>query len=367
MNILHVINNLDTAGAEQLLCNMAVRMKGKGHFVQVATISGGATELSDRLKKGRIGVTSLLGPGRSVYDIRAVRKLAKLLAGYDVVHAHLFPTQYWVALARTMAPGRAAFVTTEHSTFNTRCRYRATTWTDRWVYGKFDAMACISEGVAEAMKPRVPRRTRLCVIQNGIDLQRFFKAQGHRAALLPDIPAGAFVLMQVARFRAEKDQDCVIRALASLPEDIHCVFVGDGERRAACEALARQCGVEQRTHFTGMRADVPELLSVCDIAVMSSHWEGFGLAAAEAMACRKPVLASDVEGLSQVVGDERLLFEAGISTELAKKILTLRRNSVLAAELSDRCREQASRFDVDKTAESYLELYESLLSSRKVQ
>ena len=361
MKILHVINSLDTAGAERLVCDLAPRMNRDGNTAAVLTLDAAETPFRAGLRAAGVDVRPLLPHGGSIYSPRCVASLIPELKKADIVHAHLFPTQYWAALARLISRTPARFVTTEHNTYNKRCDHRFTTWLDRQVYGKYDAIACISPAVVRFMKTRAPHNALIRLIPNGIDVQRFRSARGERRALLPDVPTEAFVLMQVARFEEQKDQDCVIRALAGLPEQFHAVFVGDGKRMPACRALATELNVARRTHFLGLRTDVPALLSVCDAAVLSSHWEGFGLAAAEAMAAGKPVFASRVEGLAQVVADDRLLFDAGKSDDLVKKILTLCRNSGMTAELGQICSRRAERFDISHTAEAYLELYREVI------
>lgn len=361
MKILHVINSLATAGAERLVCDLAPRMNRDGNAAAVITLDASPSPLRDELLAAGVSVRPLRPRGGNIYSPRCAAALTREIKNADIVHAHLFPTQYWVALARLISKTPARLVTTEHNTYNKRCDHRLTSWLDRQVYGKYDAIACISPAVVSFMKTRAPKNALIRLITNGIDVQRFRTARGDRRELLPHVPEGAFVLMQVARFEQQKDQDCLIRALTRLPERFHAVFIGDGTRKNTCQELATKLGVAPRTHFLGLRTDVPRLLSVCDAAVLSSHWEGFGLAAAEAMAAGKPVFASRVEGLAQVVADDRLLFDAGKSEDLVKKILTLCRSNGMVAELGQLCSRRAERFDISHTAEAYLELYKEVI------
>ena len=363
MKILHVINSLSTAGAERLVCDLAPLMNGNGNSAAVLTLAPAEGPLADELRTAGVSVRSLLPPGRSIYDPRVAGPLSRAFKGADIVHIHLFPAQYWAALARSISKTKARFLTTEHSTHNRRCDHHITTWLDRYVYSKYDAIACISPAVVRFMQTRAPRNARLRLVPNGIPTARFRSARADRRTLLPEVPPEAFVLMQVGRFVPEKNQACVVRALAALPPEVHAVFAGAGPRLAACRALAEELGVGPRAHFLGLRTDVPELLSVCDAAVVPSLWEGFGLSAAEAMAAGKPVLASRVEGLAEVVGDERLLFTPGKEEDLVKKVLTLCRHSALCAEMGHLCSRRAERYDISHTAELYMKLYRELLKA----
>lgn len=114
----------------------------------------------------------------------------------------------------------------------------------------------------------------------------------------------------------------------------------------------------------GVRDDVPGLLKSASIAVMSSHWEGFGLAAAEAMAAGMPVIASDVDGLSEVVQGAGVLFEHGNERQLAHKILQLESDRGLYDRVAARCMERAAGFDIAQMVRGYDRLYRSLLPDK---
>ena len=128
----------------------------------------------------------------------------------------------------------------------------------------------------------------------------------------------------VAGFRYQKDQDTLIRAMQHLPKNkFELWLVGDGERRGDLEALAIMFGLKDVVKFWGLRGDVPSLLKSSDIVVLSSHIEGFGLAAVEGMSAGKPFIASDVDGLNDVVRGAGLLFRHGDDKQLAELITTL--------------------------------------------
>lgn len=360
MKILHVINSLVTAGAERLVVDMAIEMRRAGHETAVLVFNDRRTAFYEQLEESGVSVYAV---GANEYNPIVILRLRDYLRQYDVVHVHLFPAQYWIAVASALYGRYAALVTTEHSTWNSRCKYKLTTWLDRCMYKRYDAISCISPATLAFVQKRVRGKVQSELIENGIDVQRFQKACGNRSQLLPDIPQDAFVLMQVARFREAKNQDCVIRALQQLPEDVYAVFAGDGEREAVCRELAVALSVEKRVRFLGARADVPELLSVADAVVMSSHWEGFGLSSIEGMAAGKPVLAADVEGLAQVVSNPELLFISNDAGALAKKVLSLRDFCAYRQEMGAWCQERSRKFDISHTVEQYIFFYQRAIKS----
>lgn len=362
MKILHVINSLRTGGAEKLLVDLVVWLREKDIRVEVAVLNGEETPLLERLREECIKVYILSEGKRAEYSPLHVFRLRSLLDSYDIVHVHLFPAQYWGALASVLSSRHPLMVTTEHSTYNTRCKYRLASWIDKMVYARYDAVICISRAVVQMMRKKV-RGVKLCQVDNGIRTQVFkMRREADKKAL--GLGDDVFLLLQVARFQEEKDQDSVIRALGFLPQNIHVAFAGEGERLESCKQLALEEGVMDRTHFLGVRNDIPALWALADVGVMSSHWEGFGLAAVEGMASGKPVVVSRVEGLADVVGDKRLQFTPSNPRDLADKILSLYGDADLMEELAQYCLERSSRYDISAMAEGYLSLYTNLLKER---
>ena len=201
---------------------------------------------------------------------------------------------------------------------------------------------------------------RTVLIENGIDVASFSQAKSDRAVVLPNVPANAFVLMQVARFKEEKNQIDLVKVLAQLPTDIHAVFVGDGPMRKHCETLAKDLNVEEQAHFLGKREDIPSLLAAADIVVMPSLWEGFGLSAVEGMAAHKPVLASNVAGLAQVVEDESLLFPVNDIETMANRIIKLYKDEDLRKRVGEECYQRAQKYDVRFMLDNLWKLYSQL-------
>ena len=169
-----------------------------------------------------------------------------------------------------------------------------------------------------------------------------------------------FLIMMTAAFREQKDQDTLIRALAELPDNYMLRIVGDGVRRQVLEQLTSELGLENRVSFLGIRNDIPELLCESDINVLSSHWEGLSLSSIEGMASGRPFIASDVDGLREIVKDNGILFPRGDYKALATAIRKLCENPEYYREVAERCQAKAKQYDISVMAEKYNELYHSL-------
>ena len=365
MKILHIINALEVGGAERLLIEALPLMKEKGNEADVLLLQSTGDTFEEQLRQQGIKIDALNRRGGR-YNPLNIWSIRCRLKGYDVVHTHLFPSQYWAALAHRMGEVKNVLVTTEHSTFNTRARNGVTSWIDKKIYGLYDGVICISEATAKFMKQRCPKTVTIRVIENGILMPRAdeLKEKKSREELIGNVPQDAFLLLQVARFTEQKDQACAIRAMKRLPENVHVAFAGYGVKQVSCEALARELGVERRTHFLGMRSDIADLWNVADLGVMSSNWEGFGLAAVEGMARHRAVLASDVKGLADVVKFPELLFKRGDDAELAIKVqhFMMARDELRA--WNEKCAERAKLYSIDHMVDHYLTFYKELIERR---
>lgn len=354
MKILHIITSLKTGGAERLMVDLLPRLRDKGAEVDLLLFDGTETPFKAQLRSADIRIFET-GYNPDVYDIRNLSALRKYLKGYDIIHTHNTACQYYAALAKTIFGIKGKFVTTEHNTTNRRRNIKGFKHVDRRIYSRYDKIICISEKAEDMLREYIGNDFPILTIPNGINTRRFAEA-----AASDIFDKNRTTIIQVAAFREQKDQPTLIRATALLPNNYHTVFVGDGVCRRQCKALAEELGISDRITFLGVRTDIPQLLKAADIVVMSSHWEGFGLAAVEGMAARKPILASSVEGLKQVVYGAGILFECGNAEELAGKIKEIAENPTLYCQIADKCFRRAQEFDISKMTDSYYNVYQSL-------
>lgn len=282
------------------------------------------------------------------------------MKSYDIVHVHLFPSLYWVAIAKILSRAKCMLVVTEHSTLNNRQGKILIKPFERFIYRRYDAVIAITDAVKEHLYRFVDDSLRIDTIFNGIDLVSFREAKAISRDSL-DIPEDAVLVTQVAGFRPPKDQLTVLRALKRLPDRVHLMFVGTGLTLEDHVRKTQEMGLSERVHFVGLRHDVPALIKTSDIVVMSSHFEGFGLAAVEGMAAGKPVIGSDVPGLLEVIQGAGVVFPVHDDKILAEEILRLSEDGNYLEDVIKKCFIRAGDYDIWIMAKKYDEVYRRLM------
>jgi glycosyltransferase involved in cell wall biosynthesis len=358
MKILQIINSLNTGGAEKLLLETIPLYNKKGINVDLLLLNGAESPFLIELKKQQCCNVYSLGIG-SVYNPFLIFKIIPYLKKYDVVHVHLFPALYWVALAKLFLCSSVQLVFTEHNTTNKRRSMVLLKFIDKLIYKKYDILVGISTKVIKNLKIHLrggEKEFRL--IQNGVNLNKITDA-------LPNLKKdfcseNSKLIIQVSSFTKQKDQDTLIRATSKLSFKSELLLVGEGPLLQEAKALAERLGLNQRVHFLGQRMDVPELLKTADIVVLSSRYEGLSLSSVEGLASGKPFIASNVPGLREVVKGAGVLFEQGNYKELAERITHLMEDKLYYNEVSKRCVERSKKYDINKMVDKHIKLYEEI-------
>ena len=358
MNILYITNGLSEGGVETLLYDLSIRLIAKGNQVAILVLNRNEIALKEFFKVA--GVKIIVGKYDTCRDIRNIFLIKSLISNYDVIHSHLYPTQLYVVLANMLLfKGKKQLITTEHNVYNHRRDYPWFRIFDRWMYKKYTYIVGIEKNTSKALYEWIGRdwaNNKIQTITNGIDILKYRAAKRISRQEL-GIADSNIVLIMVARFNAQKDQETVIRSLLLLPDNVHVLFIGTGETLSQMQQLTICLSLCNRVHFLGHRSDVANILKICDVGILSSHWEGFGLVAVEYMASGLPVLASNVKGLNDVVGCERLLFEVGNQNDLAQKIMNLVADKNYCQQIKIYCSQRADKFSIDQTVENYIALY----------
>jgi glycosyltransferase involved in cell wall biosynthesis len=285
----------------------------------------------------------------------------------DVLHAHSFGQNAWASVIGrlTRVP---AVIAHEHNWAFTGRALRPVI--DRELIARCaSAMVVVSQEARRRMievERIAPER--LVFLPNGIRALPRGDGGAVRAELGigPDDP----VIGTVCILRSEKALDVLVRATALLVDDfprLRVLIVGEGDERGRVQALVEQFGLEEHVLLTGARTDVPDVLAALDVAVLSSDFEGIPLSLLEFMDAGKPIVATNVGGIPEVIeaGVHGVLVPPRNEAALAAAVGGLLRDPGGAAQLGARARERCrSEFSLGRTVERLQELYERLHSAR---
>lgn len=354
MKILQVITSLRVGGAEKLIVDMVPLYLEQGYQVDVLLFDGTETPFRKNLKDQGVKVYDF-GYGGSVYNPLHIFRLIPFLKQYDIVHTHNTAPQIFAAVGSLLCS--VILMTTEHNTSNRRRGWKWYRAFDRWMYGRYRRVICISDQAEINLKKFHPSLNNICTVYNGVNVQAF-----RDAIPIPELrQSGRIVVVMVAGFRYQKDQDTLIKAFTHLPKDkFELWLVGDGERRPQLEKLVSENTLNRNVYFLGIRSDVPRVLKTADIIVVSSHWEGLSLSNIEGMSAMKPFIASDVDGLHEVTQGAGILFRHGDDKALAKEILQIVEDEMHCMQVVDRCWERAKQYDITTMVDKYERIYHEL-------
>lgn len=360
MKILHIINSLHFGGAEKLLLDTVPKYIQRGVETEILLLDDHKTPFyTDLTQKYYVKILANTKK-RSVYNPLHILRIRRCIKNYDVIHVHLFPSLYWTALATLFLRHKTKLIVTEHNTENRRRNVPLLKYIDRYIYKKYDKIIAISEGVKENLQKHLGKHhPTISTINNGIDTKLFREANPYSKNAL-GIPEDAKIIVQVSSFTAQKDQDTLLKAISLVPEEVHLLLIGDGPLKEEKEQLTSTLKINHRVHFLGYRTDISQLLKTSDVSVLSSHYEGFGLAIVEGMASGNPCVGSDVPGLSKVIGEAGILFEQGNHIQLKEILQQLLSDEEYYIKIQKKCTNRAQQYDVSLMIDAYINLYNTL-------
>jgi glycosyltransferase involved in cell wall biosynthesis len=299
------ITDLDIGGAERCLTEIAVRLD-RNRFEPVVYCLGprplrAEASCVPALEAASIEIHCLDARGIWQFPIVAHR-LKRLLAAQNpqVLQTFMFHANILGRIAARRAGVKAVASGIRVAERFAGWHIRLDRLTQRWV----DRYVCVSQAVAEFTRDRLglpPKK--LVVIPNGIDLAKYPARPADLTAL--GIAPRRRIITFVGRLEQQKSVDWLIATapewLAKLP-DCELLLVGDGPMRASLEATGKALGIADRVHFAGWLPDVAEVLAASDLLVLPSAWEGMPNVVLEAMASGLAVVATDVEGVRELLG-----------------------------------------------------------------
>ncbi len=377
MKILNIIESLaQLGGAQQALVNLLPALRAHGLECEVAVLWPPYTLAAD-LEKNGIKVHLLDIPHRWA-AIKGTIKLAELLKkrNFDIIHAHLFFAEFYTALTYPIVPSPRRVISFHNLAYNTHPtdtiwkKFRKQMQSFLLRYGT-DSQIGVSNAVAEHYSAHL-NLPNVKVIHNAFPILNLPDEQEKvrsRYAIAPN----EFVMIMPGRLSPEKNHNILLQALTILKQRNlrpRLLIVGDGPLRDSIHnKIVQEQLVEQVIlHKTIPHEELISLVHAIDISVITSTSEGFPLAPAEAMALAKPVIATNVGGVTDLIEDgvSGLLVPSGDAVSLADKIAQLMTNPKLGEQFGQAGRKKIETcFSVDVIANKYVDFYTNLIRNSK--
>ena len=358
--VMQVVYTLEPGGSESLSRDIILGLDQRTFSSSICALAGGGA-LENELKKER--VPCYVMNRRSGFDKSLPWRLYRVFQRdrVDIVQTHHLGQLLYSVLGARMAGARLIHVEHECYSLQSRKAQGRLRWLSRWC----DAVVGVSEGVSEFLRKEVGiPSSKVGTIRNGVDCQRFashhWLTRDEAGFSDTDVLIGT-----VARLEPEKDLFVLLDAfhrVRALYSNAKLLIVGDGSLKGSLEQQASDLGLAKDVLFLGWRSDIPAVLGLFDIFVLSSFEEGLPMVILEAMAAAKPVIATAVGSIPDVVSSETgFLVPRRDPERLAGALQTLVLDAARRQTLGRAGRVFVeSRYNLHDTVKGYQRLYEAM-------
>jgi glycosyltransferase involved in cell wall biosynthesis len=311
--VMHLIAAMDIAGAEKVVLNL---VKASGSYSGPGKVEHGVTSFV-RMSDGRgsdflreIAATGTpidripIYKGWDLRDISALRRIMRR-HGVKILHTHGYKADIVGVIAAKLRG--IPVVATAHGFSAGKDKLSRNEKLGRWFLKRANRVIAVSGNVKETLIQSGIDQRKLVLLPNAVDFAYFAQAADHDFRAEWGIKAGEIVIGTAGRLAAEKAQGNLIKAVALLPETlkskVRIVIAGDGPLRVSLITIARSAGMEHQVLFAGFVVDMRAFYQSLDIFCLPSLTEGHPLTIMEASACGKPIVASKVGAIGQLIAD----------------------------------------------------------------
>lgn len=358
MKILHVTVGIGNGGIATFIEELLSELSKENKVTLVCLEKNLEKYREEKLKN----VNVIFFNQSNMYSLKNIFKLRKIIKVNDIIHSHLFPTQYIVVIASLFL--NKNLVTTEHSSMNNRRKYKIFKFVDKFFYNKYRKIIAVSKVAKINLVNWIGQKNRIEIIYNGIDLEKYKNGKNIRKKInkLCNFKETDKLICMIARFIPPKDHKTIVNAIKLLPENIKCIFVGIGQQMEEIQAYVKEHNLENRIKFLGYREDIQDILNSCDISILSSGYEGLAFVELESLASNAIFLGSNVNGIKEILNDSRFLFEYGNEKDLSEKIKIIFENIKLKEEMSIKAKKIIKKYSKEEMIKRYKKVYMEILN-----
>lgn len=370
--VIQLVGSFHLGGSERQAIGLTRSLLNDGTYeVSMATLSNQGVLLGDVESLGLGEVREY--PLTSFYNlefVRQVRRFARFMADnrIDLLQTHDFYTNVFGMSAASLA-GIKAKVAAKRETLGVRSP--AQEFVEKLAFGRADSIVVNAAAVREYLIERSVPAGKITVIYNGLDISRFDDETRSPAEVRLDLglPAEGPLVTLVANLRHPvKDVPMFLRSAQKVTQAIggvQFVVAGEGELEGELKTLATELNIADRVHFIGRCSDVPGLLSVASVCVLTSVAEGFSNSIIEYMAAGRPVVATNVGGAAEAIADgvTGYLVEPGDDGAMAGHVIELLKDNEKAEKMGKTGKIMvAGQFSTSAQLSKTLQLYDHCLS-----
>lgn len=378
MKVAHIITMLELGGAQQnTLFTVTHLDRNKFDVVLICGRGGILDDEARKIPNLKIHfLKSMVRPVRPWKDLFCLIQLIHILKKekLDIVHTHSSKAGILGRIAAWIA-GTPIIIHSIHGFGFNPYQKSFVRWLfvilEKWIAKITHTLIAVSsENIAEGLRLGIGTQEQYTLIRSGVDIQKIRKtSESSDTAQLRkklEIDSNAKIILTVGPFKIQKNPTAFVRLAKNVTKQFpnaQFLMVGDGELRPKITELIQTLNVQDHIKLLGWRRDISQLLSLCDIFVLTSLWEGLPRAGVESLIVGKPVVAFAVDGLREIVknGENGFLVPPNAVDEMAERIIQILNDDNLLKKLGENARKTIDdSFDIHNMVKQQEVLYQKL-------
>jgi len=372
-SVLQLISSFGFFGAEGVVLELSKELSRVGIDLYVGVFRNRQnphTEVANGAKG--YGLKTGVFPCNGRFDPKTVfliREFAKE-KGIDLIHSHGYKANFYSAMAASFT--RLPLITTCHNWIGTGFKMKFYERLDKIILRRFNKVIAVSDEIKREILNLWLPKSKVSVISNGIDLNRFEGIGNNKIREELKIDPHCKVVGTIGRLTEEKGHIYLLQTAKEVLKrfsDAIFLIIGSGSLKEELEDQAKAMGLENKVIFTGVRRDIPEILNSIDVFVLPSLIEGLPMVLLEAMAAQKPIIATKVGEIPKILEQGKLGFLVkpkdvrGLADAIVSVLKDNDKINKISRKLYNKVRDNYSS---EKMAERYLRVYQEILRNKKI-
>ena len=361
MKILYIITGLGIGGAERQVCNLSDALSNENEIKIISLTK----ELKIKPKNINIEINACDSKKTILGFLNTIKQIRGIILEYqpDIVHAHMFHAIIFTRIVRIITP-MPKLISTSHC-INEMRKY------SMFIYRITDFLSDLSTNVSnmayeEYINKKAWPKSKAIVVENGVDINTFSFTNYGRNMIRSKmgIKDDTKVILAIGRLVEEKNYPLLLTAFTKLSEinkNLLLIIIGSGPEK---DNLLNLASSQENIFFLGEKNNITDWISACDIFILSSKFEGFGLVVAEAMSCERVVVATDCGSIKNIISSYGLVIDIHESNSMIIKLNeALLMNKNLCIEIGKKARTHIIKnYSIETVANKWRSIYMNIIN-----